>query len=152
MSKIIKWDALLIKKNIDPIPVISIKIDEKILSHARNNNNNILLKFNKTNSIYDNKEIFASIYTPPLSSDTISIILNSYWYGYPDNTGEYEIIGLPIDDNIKSENILENKVIKNIKQKKQISIKIIVILSGFGFLFLFLITLFLKNKISKYNK
>ena len=102
--KIYRWDSFLYNKNISPI--IYVKPDDTLLKFAKENNNTLLIRVSKSNSIYDGKKIAGVLYK---SSDITKcsnffnktglyvIVLESDWYGYPDFLGECDIFGLEGD-------------------------------------------------------
>jgi hypothetical protein len=102
--KIYRWDSFLYNKNISPI--IYVKPDDTLLKFAKENNNTLLIRVSKSNSIYDGKKIAGVLYK---SSDITKcnnffnktglyvIVLESDWYGYPDFLGECDIFGLKGD-------------------------------------------------------
>ena len=99
--KIYRWDSFLYNKNTSPI--IYVKPDDTLLKFAKENNNALLIRVSKSNSIYDGKKITGVLYK---SSDITKcsnffnktglyvIVLESDWYGYPDFLGECDIFGL----------------------------------------------------------
>jgi|LakMenEpi03Aug12_release.lakeMendotaPanAssembly.Ray.scaffolds.fasta_scaffold65934_4 hypothetical protein len=110
--KIYRWDSFLYNKNISPI--IYVKPDDTLLKFAKKNNNALLIRVSKSNSIYDGKKITGVLYK---SSDITKcsnffnktglyvIVLESDWYGYPDFLGECDIFGLE-GDVVVNENTL----------------------------------------------
>ena len=110
--KIYRWDSFLYNKNISPI--IYVKPDDTLLKFAKKNNNALLIRVSKSNSIYDGKKIAGILYK---SSDITKcsnffnktglyvIVLESDWYGYPDFLGECDIFGLE-GDVVVNENTL----------------------------------------------
>jgi hypothetical protein len=110
--KIYRWDSFLYNKNTSPI--IYVKPDDTLLKFAKENNNALLIRVSKSNSIYDGKKIAGVLYK---SSDITKcsnffnktglyvIVLESNWYGYPDFLGECDIFGLE-GDIVVNENTL----------------------------------------------
>lgn len=95
--KIIRWDPILNTNNITPtpIPVISIKPDKNFLSFINENKNVLLIKCHNTESQYENLLIHGFVdINNYLTPNTLPILLNSPWYGYPDLNGEIEIVSL----------------------------------------------------------
>lgn len=86
-----RWDALLIGKSVNPVPVIHVQSSSELDDFARKNNNAILVIPRGTDSIYDNKRIAGQ--WVHLDGDEAVIILQAAWYGYPDKSGICEILG-----------------------------------------------------------
>ena len=146
--KIIRWDPMLNNNNTSPKPIISIKPDKNFYIFTKENKNILLVKFSKTNTIYDHKSIIGLVDSQnPLSLDTIPIILNTEWNGYPECNGECEIFGLKGGMSSHTINDIKLKTIPMAYRYMPYSMSqytIIAILSGI--LVIFLLTLLLVKK------
>jgi hypothetical protein len=130
--KITRWDPMLIKNNLNPYPSIAIIVDNKFKKFANKNSNILLFKFFNTKGLYDDKKIVGIVNDKFIFKDgSISILLDSEWYGYPDYNGECEIVGL------------KHETRNKIKYPDYMSTIIIVIIFFIIFI-IFLTTLFLK--------
>jgi hypothetical protein len=97
--KIYRWDARLLGEKI--YPEIYIRPDEDLLEFFKNNNSATITKISNSSSVYDNQEIPAIVTTIEPTrpnyfekSGYYVIVLNSNWYGYPDNLGNAVFSGL----------------------------------------------------------
>lgn len=99
-----RWDAVLFGNSTTPSPIIYVKPDKTLLDFSEANNGVLLVKINNSDSIYDGKDIPAvfkkSSEVPNCRPNFFEktglyvFVLDSYWYGYPDNLGTCEIYGL----------------------------------------------------------
>jgi hypothetical protein len=146
LYKIIRWDPILNNNSIDPKPIISIKPDKNFNIFSNQRKNVLLIKISNTKSIYDNKNIIGIVDKKNIIQDgTVSIVLQSDWYGYPDFNGECQIFGL--EEGASSETINEVTLKKIKDQKSKITNTHTIIAVFIGIIFIFLASLFLhKNK------
>jgi hypothetical protein len=155
--KIIRWDAVLKMNNINPRPVISIKPDKNFKIFAEANKNTLLIKIHNTNGLYQCQNGIVGIVDTfnSFSPDTVSILLISDWYGYPDCTGDCEIFGLnggiPIQtiNNITLRTIpIKSSSTPVVDQATPVTgmSKETIIGISFGIIVIFLVTLFLTKK------
>lgn len=96
-----RWDSMLVDKNQHPIPVIYIKLSDKLSKLSTEFNNELTVVINNTNSIYDGKPMIGTInssshypnYRPNFfnKNQYITISLGSQWHGYPPNNGNITI-------------------------------------------------------------
>ena len=110
MSKyeIVRWDAVIVGNNTHPYPMVYIKPDRAFLAFAKENSYAITVEVEGTNSIYDGKQIIATVDSlensrPNMARETglYTITLYGEWVGYPKNLGFATIRGLrtPSSDN-----------------------------------------------------
>ena len=138
--KIIRWDPMLIKNNLNPYPSIAIIVDKKFKILADKNKNILLIKFFNTKGIYDNNSIVGIVNDQFIFKDgSISILLDSEWYGYPDYNGECEIVEL------NQEKTTDKSKHPDKLKDPNMSLTTILIIF-FGIFIIFLATLFFKNK------
>jgi hypothetical protein len=102
---ITRWDPVLYNNQNEPTPMIYVQPDDTLLKFAENNNNMLMVKINKTDSIYDGKSLvgifFKNCNIPNCRQNfykktglSIILLLGAGWYNYPTNLGETEIFGL----------------------------------------------------------
>jgi len=99
-----RWDAVLFRNGTDPVPIIYVKPDDKLLKFASDNKDALLVKINNPSSIYGGKSIYGvfakSSEIPNCRPNFFKktglyvIVLQAGWYGYPDCLGTCEIFGL----------------------------------------------------------
>jgi hypothetical protein len=105
--KIQSWNAILQGANNEPTPMIYIKPNNSFSDYAEKNNNIVLVRITGS-SIYDNRDILATInsslnypvYRPNFYKKTgyYCLTLSCGWFGYPLENGDVKIQGLVGED------------------------------------------------------
>jgi hypothetical protein len=96
-----RWDPVITGSNHDKHPAIYIEVDTAFLEFSRNNQFTLTCVISGTNSIYDNYTVKGLVnesnILPNFSHQTglyIITLINSDWYGYPNELGYVEFFGI----------------------------------------------------------
>jgi hypothetical protein len=153
-----RWDSVIIKNNVHPMPMIYIKPDE---SFYKDNNNQVLVYIRKSSSKYDDRPILGYVYNsadfpnnrPNFWNETkcVIIVLSTNWAGYPDKLGNVFIeekvkqTTLQEQEETKKENTENEKVLvypQEVENFKNNSFPVVTILLVLFFVILAIILMF----------
>lgn len=106
-----RWDALITGNNTFPTPMIYFKPDKDFVKYAEDNEFQVLVEIEGTDSIYDKKKMYGTIdssayspgYRPRFYNKTgyFVITLACNWTGYPKQNGRMIVRGLKGPDKIE---------------------------------------------------
>ena len=99
-----KWDAVSFGSTLERMPMIYISPDLDLVSLLEKNHSVVSVEISGTNSVYDGKKIIGyvsrSCDTPNCRPNYFAktgyyvIVLQSFWYGYPDTDGNVKVMDL----------------------------------------------------------
>uniref|UniRef100_A0A6C0ELW9 Uncharacterized protein n=1 Tax=viral metagenome TaxID=1070528 RepID=A0A6C0ELW9_9ZZZZ len=105
-----RWDAVIPGNNTYPFPMIYFRPDKDFVKYAEENDYQVLVEIEGTNSIYDGKKVVGTIdssgyypnYRPNLYNKTgyFTITLASGWFGYPNSNGKILVRGVTGPDKV----------------------------------------------------
>jgi hypothetical protein len=82
-----RWDPIIVKNNTHPYPMVYIDSSPELERLVSTNNNSFMGIVSGTGSIYDGREIVATVYPSPNVPNSYSVVLYAEWYAYPDMLG-----------------------------------------------------------------
>lgn len=133
---ILRFDAVMFDNSITKTPMIYIKPDLAFLDFVAQNNNQVLVVINDSDSIYDNKEIIgvvdSSCNIPSCRPNFFNktgyyvITLYSNWYGYPKKLGKVSFKGLKVSSKVETYNKPKRQVQFNLEPEMQSKTYIII--------------------------
>ena len=107
MYKIHQWNPIKIGNKTTPQPVLYIKPDKRLFDLAKENNFNLVVQVQNSNSNYDNVKLYATLHNSGMFPDIrpnfynktgyYSVLLDCTFNGYPPNNGMLKVYNINLD-------------------------------------------------------
>jgi hypothetical protein len=85
-----RWDPIIVKNNTQAYPMVMVEVDSELEKFIAVNAGTAIAVISDSNSIYDGRELPASVYSDG------RIIMYAEWYEYPTCLGTVKLLGQEI--------------------------------------------------------